>query len=276
VFASKKAEVFMKERKTAISWAGILLLTIVPVLFFLTGCSTSSTLSTRASRVRLISAVQAHAAETECEFLGNVAGTYPYSSCCLFGFNFSGSYWNYNEHALNQLLDNAAELGSTHVFVNLGNSLELRGEAYVCAYCMDRNENPDEDYCLGFNGFPETDSCLDEERNMIGEARCDGADAGNPQECKAKRGRWVPAITQTQCETRGHTWMQKSTDRPTCESRGGIWRPRAKDQVSCESKGGTWVINEDLLRSTLSPTKGPAEGGGEKEPSQRRRMRIEQ
>lgn len=261
----------MNEMKTDLLRNGALLLTVVSALMFVSACSTTSSLSTRASQVRLISALQAHAAESQCDFLGNVAGTYAYSSCCLFGFNFIGNYWNYNEHALNQLLDNAAELGATHVFVNLGNSLELRGEAYVCAYCKDRNENPDEDYCLGFDGSREADICLDDERNPVGEARCDGAEAATPAECKAKRGRWVPAITQAQCETRGFTWMRKSENRATCEARGGVWRPRAKDQISCESKGGTWVVNEDLLRSTLSPQKGAKEGGGDREDSQKRR-----
>jgi hypothetical protein len=124
-----RAEVFMKERRTAFHREGILLLTIVSAMLLLSACSSTSTLSTRASRVRLISAVQAHSAETQCEFLGNVSGTYAYSSCCLVGSNFFGSYWNYNERALNELLDNAAELGATRVFVNLGNGLELRGEA---------------------------------------------------------------------------------------------------------------------------------------------------
>jgi len=232
-------------------------------------CSSTSTLSTRASQIRLISALQAHEIESKCEFLGNVTGTHPYNSCCLFGFTLYGSYWNYNDYALNHLLDNAAELGASHVFVNLGNGLEMRGESYLCAKCVDSYGNPDQDYCLDPEGKPEVDFCVDNEGNRIGAGHCQGAEGDTPEKCKANRGKWIPSILQAQCEARGHAWVNKSGDLETCVSRGGEWRSRAKDQISCESKGGNWIVDEDALKSTLSPAKGQEERGSE--PAQRRR-----
>lgn len=251
-------------------YTGIVLSLLLSAFLF-EACSTTSTISTRASQVRLISALQAHEVESKCEFLGNVTGTHPYNSCCLFGFSLYGSYWNYNDYALNHLLDNAAELGASHVFVNLGNGLEMRGTAYLCAQCIDSYGNPDEDHCLDSAGVSETDFCVDEEGDRIGAAHCQGADGDTPEKCKANRGKWIPAIVQTQCEVRGYEWVNKSGDLKTCVSRGGVWRSRAADQVSCESKGGTWTVNEDVLKSVLSPAKGQKEGGGEPAQNQRRR-----
>lgn len=261
----------MKKRASDYLPGTRIVLLILLAAFLFGACSSTSTLSSRASQIRLISALQAHEVESKCEFLGNVTGTCPYNSCCLFGFSLYGSYWNYNDYALNHLLDNAAELGASHVFVNMGNGLEMRGEAYLCAQCIDSYGNPDEDYCLDSGGVPETDFCLDEEGKRIGAAHCEGADGDTPEKCKANRGKWITAILQTQCEARGYSWVNKSADIKTCVSRGGVWRSRAKDQVSCESKGGTWTVNEDVLKSALSPVKGQKEGGGEPAESQRRR-----
>jgi hypothetical protein len=236
-------------------------LLIFSATVLLGACSSTSTLSTRASQIRLINALQAHHVESRCEFLGNVTGIHPYNSCCLFGFTLYGSYWNYNDYALNHLLDNAAELGATHVFVNMGNGLEMRGEAYLCAQCIDSEGMADEDYCLDSEGKPEMDFCMDNEGNRIGSAQCQGADGDTPEKCRANRGKWIPGIQQAQCEAKGNAWVNKSADSKTCVSRGGVWRLRAKDQVSCQSKGGVWVVDEDVLKNALSPVRGQKNSG---------------
>ena len=238
--------------------SGLTVICLITALI-LTSCASTSTLSTRASRVRLVSALQAHEVEDQCEFLGNVTGSSSLGSCCLFRFDLYSSYWNYDNDTLNELLDNAAELGATHVFVNLGNGLELRGEAYLCAYCEDADGNRDMDYCELADGKRDNGYCQDEDGNPIGAAHCEGCEGAermNEAECREDCGKWFPAVSQTGCETQGHKWVPESKDRAACEARRGIWRPMARDKVSCESKGGLWVINEDVLRLAPSPVRG--------------------
>ena len=245
----------MKNRGNILSQikSGHMLICLLFVLF-LVSCSSTSTLSSRASRVRLVSALQAHEVEDACEFLGNVRGAYPFGGCCLC-WGLIGC-WTYNDEALNELLDNAAELGATHVFVNLGNGRELRGEAYCCAYCELPSGSPDEDYCQAYDGKPEKAYCEGPDGEPIGMAHCRDADGEDAAECVANGGRWIPAIDEIGCDFRHGRWIPKSEDRSECEARGGIWRPKAKDQITCEGKGGKWVLNEDVLRFGPSPVRG--------------------
>lgn len=229
-------------------------LIFISLLNILALASCSSTLSTRASRVRLISAMQAHQVESECEFLANVTGSYPRGGCCLC-LGYPGC-WTYNNNALNELLDHAAELGATHVFVNLGNNQELRGEAYRCAVCQDEYGMPDVSYCELPDGSRDKGFCQDADGNVKGQAHCEGAIGTNKKECEENCGEWVPAVDQKTCETWGFIWIPEAKSPEDCETRGSIWRPIAKDKVTCESKGGIWVINEDVLRRAPSPVKG--------------------
>ena len=224
---------------------------------FLASCT--STMSTRASHVRLVSAVQAQEVETQCEFLGNVSGTPSFWGYVFSGFGMWGSYWTYSNEALNEMLDNAAELGATHVFVNRGNSLELRGEAFVCAYCRMADGTADSASCLGPDGQPDGDVCRDEKGNPVGAARCEGAEAGDPDACAQAGGTWIPALNKMECESQGHTWVSKANTRRTCEEKNGTWVPKAINRVGCEAKGGEWIINSDVLRLAPSPAKGKEE-----------------
>ncbi len=235
------------------------LLCVLMVLFC--ACGSTSTLSTRASQVRLVSAIQAHEVENRCVFLGNVTGSSRGGCGCLNGFIWKESWWNYNSDTLNELLDNAGELGATHVFVNQGNGLELRGEAYRCAYCRLPDGNPDHGYCRSPQGEPDVDRCVDSEGNEIGTPYCEGAEGDTPMACRINGGKWVPAISQARCEAQGHTWIPKAEDQPTCEARGGIWVPEATDKVSCEAKGGDWVIDKEILRMAPSHAEGKDEEG---------------
>lgn len=235
---------------------------LLPCLLALVLCAcgaTPSTLSSRASRVRLISAVQAHEVENRCIFLGNVTGSARGGLGGLRGFVWKESWWNYNSHTLNELLDNAAELGATHVFVNLGDGLELRGEAFRCAYCRLPDGNPDHGYCRTPDGMPDMNLCVDTEGNEIGTPHCDGAEARTPMECRIRGGKWVPAISQAKCEAEGHMWIPKAEDQTTCVARGGIWMPEATDRISCEAKGGDWVIDREILRLAPSAAAGKDE-----------------
>ncbi len=244
----------MNDKKKAIlqSKLGLMIVCLISALVTVS-CASTSSLSTRASRVRLISALQAHEVEDQCEFLGNVRGSYPYGGCCMC-WGVIGC-WTYHDKALNELLDNSAELGATHVFVNLGNGMELRGEAYCCAYCKLPDGNPDVDYCQGPDGNPDMDYCQGPEGNPIGAAHCEGAEGKNLAECKANGGKWIRAIDEPTCEVMHGRWIPKAEARSICEARGGLWRPKARDKISCESKGGTWVMNEDVLRRAPSPIK---------------------
>ena len=233
----------MKNKEKA---TGVILVCLIAA-FTLALASCATEMSTRASRVRLVSVDQMNECEVRCEFLGNVQGeSYP-----CFGWLF----WSYTtrriayNNALNELLDNAAELGATHVYVNLGDYPDLRGEAYSCCYCIGPDGNPDEDYCRLADGKRDAACCRDSNDKVIGEACCKCAEGKDPAECKANGGTWVPAIDEKECENKGGGWRPEAKDRKACEARGGIWLPVAKNQVTCESiKGGKWIINEDVLR----------------------------
>ncbi|MEO0249167.1 MAG: hypothetical protein ABIN58_06405 [candidate division WOR-3 bacterium] len=160
-------------------------------------------------------------------------------------------------NALNELLDNAAEIGATHVFVNLGTGEGLRGDAYRCAYCKGPDGEPDAAYCKGPDGARDEAYCIDSEGNRVGKAHCEGADGRDPSECKKNSGKWIPAITEKACKEGGHKWTPKADNPNDCQAKGGTWVPVARDQMTCEGKGGTWVINRDvILPLTEQPKKG--------------------
>lgn len=149
----------------------------VIIVFLLSSCATH--ISTRASLVKITSAEQAQVMEMECEFVGNVTGD---------------SFWLWygliaHNNSLNEMLDNAAELGATHVFSNLGNYRDLRGEGYFCAFCQ-----------LG-NGKKDVDRCLNADGDII------------------------KATKRQVCEKRGNVWIPKAKDRMTCEAKDGTWFP---------------------------------------------------
>ncbi len=209
-----------------------LIMAIGFLALFLLSCSTPR-LTTRASQVYLLTATQVHHVESECEFLGNV----------------TGAAWFSYEAALNELLDNAAEIGATHVFVNIGRKTYLRGEAYRCAYCLAPDGTPDVGYCVDSEGNKDTACCLDQNGNKVGQAHCKGAEGETRQECLENCGTWVPAITKSECESKGYTWSRKAEDRQSCEAKGGTWLPAAKDQYTCEEiKGGKWVKDKEVIK----------------------------
>ena len=220
-----------------------LMLIILILAFTLVSCATK--MKTRPTRVRLISVEQVHEVEVQCKFVGNVTGaSYP----CLGLFSWWGIMRDVgHNNALNELLDNAAELGATHVFVNLGDYPDLRGEAYSCTYCRAPDGNPDVAYCQDAYGNLDEGSCQDTKGSIVGAAHCKGAEGKTPAECKENCGTWVPVIGKMTCETLGYKWVPKAEDKKTCETKGCIWIPKAEDQVTCESKGGTWVIDEEVL-----------------------------
>lgn len=223
----------------------IMMLVCLVTPLFLSSCATH--IASRATQVRLVSALRAQDVENACEFLGHVTGSdFPYGGCL--------SWWDvwqriaYN-NALNELMNNASELGATHLFVNLGYYYDLRGEAYVCAYCLAPNQEPDVAYCLDKNRMPDKDYCRDLDGITVGSAYCEGYNKDNEEECVECGGKWIQAIGQEECESQGHEWVARAQSREVCEARGGTWLPVAKDQVTCEEvKGGKWVINEDVLR----------------------------
>ncbi len=208
-----------------------LILTIACLLLGLFSCTPR--LTTRASQVYLLSGTQVHHVESECEFLGSVTGA---------------AWWSY-EKALNELMDNAAEIGATHVFVNIGRKNYLRGEAYRCAYCQAADGNPDVGYCTDAQGNKDTAYCIDQDGNKVGQAHCQGAEGETPQKCEENCGTWVSSISKSDCEAQGHTWLPKAENPQACRDKGGVWLPAAKDQYTCEEiKGGKWVIDRDVIR----------------------------
>jgi hypothetical protein len=232
----------MKNREKA---TGVIFVCLIAA-FTLVLASCATEMSTRASRVRLVSVDHINECEVQCEFLGNVQGE-SYQSGWLF-WSYTARRIAYN-NALNELLDNAAELGATHVYVNLGDYPDLRGEAYSCCYCRTPDGKPDEDYCRFADGKRDAACCRDRDGKVIGAAHCECAEGKDPVECKANGGKWIPAIDKKECEKRSGKWIPEAKDRKACEDKGGIWLPVAKDQVTCESiKGGKWIINEDVLR----------------------------
>ncbi|MFC1885120.1 hypothetical protein ACFL2O_10150 [Thermodesulfobacteriota bacterium] len=232
---------------------------LVLVTCGLFAASCTSTLSTRASHVRLVSAVQAHEVENQCEFLGNVSGTPSFWGYVFGGVGMFGSYWTYSNEALNEMLDNAAELGATHVFVNRGNSLELRGEAFVCAYCRLPDGTSDAASCRGPDGEPDSEKCVDEKGTPTGPAHCEGAEAEGREQCAEAGGKWISTASKAECESQGKTWVTEAKTRRACEEKKGAWVPRAGNRVGCEAKGGEWVTNDDVLRLAPSPAKGKEE-----------------
>jgi len=223
------------------------LLAVICLVTSLLLTSCGPPLYTRASRVRLVNVEQIRVVSNQCDFLGNVRGSALFPYCCVFSWGFLRD--TFYAGALNELLDNAAELGASHVFVNLGDGPFLIGEAYFCAFCLGPDGKPDVDYCEGPDGRRDEGFCEDEFGNRVGDARCQGGKGEDRAGCEADGGRWIPAIDQPTCEKQdGRTWMPEAADRKTCEDRGGTWLPKAQDKRSCEAKGGKWIPNKDVLR----------------------------
>lgn len=232
-----------KAEKVILMGRMALLLCLIAALT-LTSCATE--LSTRASRVYMVSAVQVHKVEGDCEYLGSVTGSsFFWGGCCLSYLAWRDVAYN---NALNELLDNAAELGATHVFVNLGTGEGLRGDAYRCAYCRGPDGKPDMAYCRGPDGGPDIGYCIDSEGHRVGEAHCEGSQGENKAECEKNCGKWKPAIEEARCKAQKFRWLPKAENPDDCKTKGGTWIPVAKDQITCEGKGGTWVINTDVIR----------------------------
>lgn len=216
--------------------------------------SCASDLSTRASRVYMVSAIQIQRVESECEFLGNVRGaSFFWGGCCLSYVAWRDVAYN---NALNELLDNAAEIGATHVFVNLGTGEGLRGDAYRCTYCRGPDGDPDTAYCRGPDGNPDVGYCTDSEGNRVGAARCEGAEGENRTECEKNCGKWIRETGQSACKEEGYQWVPKAENPVDCGAKGGVWIPVARDQVTCEGKGGTWVVNTDVILPQSEEPKG--------------------
>ncbi|MBW1783365.1 MAG: hypothetical protein JRL30_21810 [Deltaproteobacteria bacterium] len=216
--------------------------------------SCASELSTRASRVYMVSTLQIQKVESECEFLGSVTGaSFLWGGCCLSYLAWRDVAYN---NALNELLDNAAEIGATHVFVNLGTGEGLRGDAYRCTYCRGPDGKPDTAYCQGPDGHPDIAYCVNADGNRVGAAHCDGAEGKDRTECEKNCGRWIPDIGETACKEKGYRWVPMAENSADCQTKGGIWIPVANDQITCEGKGGTWVINTEVILPQ------PEEGGG--------------
>ena len=184
--------------------------------------------------------------ENHCQFLANVRGSNMFAYCCIFSWGFLND--TFYGGALNELLDNAAELGASHVFINLGDGPYLIGEAFFCAFCVDPDGKPDEDYCLGPDGRRDVGYCQDEFGNHVGEAKCFGAEGKDKAECEDNEGTWVPRLDEPTCKKQNKTWMPVAADEITCEELDGTWLLKARDKDSCEAKGGIWVPNQDVLR----------------------------
>lgn len=242
-----------KKAETVLPVKSMYFLLCVLAVSTLTSCATE--LSTRASRVYMVSAVQVHKVEAECEYLGSVTGaSFFWGGCCLSYLAWRDVAYN---NALNELLDNAAELGATHVFVNLGTGEGLRGDAYRCAYCRGPDGNPDTAYCQGPDGNPDAGYCMDSDGNRVGMAHCVGAQGKNKAECEKNCGEWKPAMDEAACKKEGYKWVPEAETPEDCKAKGGIWIPVAEDQITCEGKGGTWVINRDVIRP--EPAEEPVE-----------------
>ncbi len=221
----------------------VILLSAILTSIILSSCASDQ--STRASRIYMVSAVQVQRVETECEFLGTVRGaSFLWGGCCLSYLAWRDVAYN---NALNELLDNAAEIGATHVFVNLGTGEGLRGDAYRCTYCRGPDGDPDTAYCQGPDGNRDVASCTDAEGRRVGLAHCEGAEGRDPAECMKNSGRWIAQISERACKEQGHRWTPAADNPADCDAKGGIWVPVAKDQITCEGKGGTWVVNRDVI-----------------------------
>lgn len=244
-------EILMNKKRNA-AFHMKFLTTLAFLLISMIVASCASDLSTRASRIYMVSALQIQRVESQCEFLGTVKGSsFFWGGCCLSYLAWRDVAYN---NALNELLDNAAEIGATHVFVNLGTGEGLRGEAYRCAYCLGADGNPDTAYCRGPDGNPDTGCCIDAEGNRVGMAHCQGAEGEDPAECKKNCGKWIRSIDEKACKEKGYKWLPRAENPVDCEAKAGTWIPVAEDQITCEGKGGTWVINTDVI---LLPTEEP-------------------
>lgn len=233
----------MKETNPILNIKSMALLACLLTSLILSSCA--SDISTRASRVYMVSAIQIQRVESECEFLGNVRGSsFFWGGCCLSYLAWRDVAYN---NALNELLDNAAEIGATHVFVNLGTGEGLRGDAYRCTYCRGPDGNPDTAYCRGPDGNPDIGYCTDSEAKRVGAAHCEGAEGQDRAECDKNCGKWIPDLNQKACKEKGYKWAPRAENPTDCEAKGGLWIPVAKDQVTCEGKGGTWVISTDVI-----------------------------
>jgi len=166
---------------------GFVELVCVLASIFFVSCSTHMT--TRASGVRLVGPEQAYEMEAQCDFLANVSGKANW-------FLFSDTAHN---NALNEILDQAGELGATHLFVNRANFRMLFGEAYFCANCQ--NEK----------GEPITEGCEDKDGNA------------------------VPLRDMAECKGDGNTWIGTPRDQARCEEKGGKWVTN-KDVLRGEKK----------------------------------------
>jgi hypothetical protein len=151
-------------------------LTFLLISIFPVACATH--ISTRAAKVRVVSTEQAHECEIQCKFVGNVTGD---------------AFWMlhpdiaYN-NALNEVLDHAAEVGATHVFVNYGYHRDLRGEAYFCAHCVDEN------------GVPDSFKCIDKDGNLT--------HIKKEKRCVREGNQWlVPADIKEKCEAKDWFWV---------------------------------------------------------------------
>ena len=220
----------------------VLWLMLLPLVF----ASCGPPLSTRASQIHLVNVEQIRKVVNQCDFLGNVRGSALFPYCCVFSWGFLGD--TFYAGALNELMDNAAELGASHVFVNMGDGPFLIGEAYFCAFCIGPDGNPDEAFCVGADGRRDVGFCEDQFGNPVGSASCQGATGDNRKECESKGGKWMPAIDQPTCENQGNTWMSEAADKKACEDRNGTWLPKANTKKACEEKGSQWVPNEDVTR----------------------------
>ena len=220
---------------------------LLPCLFaslVMTSCA--SELSTRGSQVYMVSAIQIQRVESECQFLGSVTGSsFLWGRCCLSYVGWRDIAYH---NALNELLDKAAEMGATHVFVNLGTGEDLRGDAYCCAYCQGPDGRPDVAYCQRPDGRPDMGYCVDLQGNRVGEARCEGAEGRDQTECEKNGGKWIPEIDKKKCKKEGYLWLPKAENPHDCRAKGGIWVPVARDQAACEDKGGIWIINTDVVQ----------------------------
>ena len=222
------------------------LLALFLILLSITLTSCGPPLSTRASQVHLVNVEQIRKVVNQCDFLGNVRGSALFPYCCVFSWGFLGD--TFYAGALNELMDNAAELGASHVFVNMGDGPFLIGEAYFCAYCVGPEGKPDEAFCIGADGRRDVGFCEDQFGNPVGQASCNNATGNNRTECKANGGKWMPAIDQPTCEKQGNTWMTQAADKKACEDRSGTWLPKAIGKKECEEKGNRWIPNEDVVR----------------------------
>ena len=222
-------------------------LTCLIIALVMSSCG-STPLRTRATQVRLLSLPQVQQVEATCDFIGNVRGSSEFSYwCCLsWGFLDATAY----PYALNELLDNAAEIGATHVFVNLGDGPHLMGQAYFCAFCVGPDGEPIVAGCWDADSKPDQAYCEDPEGNRVVDvAYCERAEASNPAKCEERDGIWRPKLDKKRCLEQKYHWIPRARDRESCEAKNGIWLPAPRDEASCRIMGGRWIPDSDVLRT---------------------------